>query len=114
MRKFLLAAAFLLLAASAADGQCLLTFQTESLAPFFVDTPGHFQLEAVSGTEPYTFTVHSSTPLPDEFHLTPKGKLIGKPSVEMDQVIIITVTDAAGCQLNQAFNLVVFPEGGPV
>ena len=113
MRKFLLAAAFMLLSASAAHGQCLLTYQTESLAPFFVDTPGHFQIEAVSGTEPYTFNVHSSSTLPDEFHLTNKGKLIGKPSVEMDMVILITVTDAAGCHLTQAFNLVVFPESGP-
>jgi len=114
MRKFLLAAAFLLLSACGADGQCLLTYQTETLEPFFVDTPGQFQIIAVSGTEPYTFTVHSSTPLPDGFRLTSKGKLIGKPNVEMDMVIIITVTDAAGCQLNQAFNLVVFPKSGPV
>jgi hypothetical protein len=113
MRKYLLVAAFLLLATSAAYGQqCLLTYQTETLAPFFVDTPGHFQIEAVSGTEPYTFSVYGNT-LPDDFHLTSKGKLIGKPTVEMDTVVYVTVTDAAGCNLTQAFTLVVFPEGGP-
>ena len=113
MRKVLLAAAFLLLSACGADRPCLLTFQTESLAPFFVNTPGQFQIEAVSGTAPYTFTVHSSTPLPDGFRLTPKGALTGKSSVELDKVIIITVTDDAECQVNQAFNLVVLPKSGP-
>ena len=112
MRKYLLAAAFLFLAASAAHGQCLLTYETETLAPFFVDTPGQFQIVAVSGTEPYTFSVYNNT-LPDDFHLTNKGKLIGKPKVEMDTVVYVTVTDAAGCSLTQAFTLVVFPESGP-
>ncbi|HEY0371242.1 MAG TPA: hypothetical protein VGD79_04540 [Thermoanaerobaculia bacterium] len=113
MRKVLLLAAFLLLATSAAYGQqCLLTTETETLAPFFVNTPGHFQIVAVSGTEPYTFSVYNNT-LPDEFHLTQKGKLIGKPSVEMETVIFVTITDAAGCQLTQAYNLVVLPESGP-
>lgn len=112
MRKFLLVAAFMLLSAAAAHGQCLLTYETETLAPFFVDTPGQFQIVAVSGNEPYKFTVFGD-PLPDGFHLTSKGKLIGKPTVERDEVILITVTDAEGCHLTQAFNLVVFPESGP-
>ena len=84
MRKLLLAAAFVLFAASAAEGQCLLTYQTETLEPFFVDTPGQFQIIAVSGTEPYKFTVFGD-PLPDGFRLTTNGKLIGKPTVERDQ-----------------------------
>lgn len=112
MRKVLGIAAFLLLATSAAQGQCLLTFQSEYIAPFFANTPGQFQLEAVSGTEPYTFTVYGNT-LPEGFHLTPKGKIIGKSSVELDTVVYITVTDAAGCQLTQAFTFTVFPESGP-
>ena len=113
MRKYLLLAAFLLLATSAAYGQqCLLTYQTEVVFPFFVDTPGQFQFEAVSGTEPYRFEVYNNT-LPDEFHLTQKGKLIGKPSAEQEFVLYVTVTDAAGCSLTQAFNVVVYPESGP-
>lgn len=111
MRRLLFAAA-LVLFATFAQGQCLLTFQTETLAPFFVDTPGQFQIEAVSGTEPYRFEVFGDT-LPDGFHLTPKGKLIGLPRTEMDTVLYVTVTDAEGCQLTQAFTLVVFPESGP-
>jgi hypothetical protein len=112
MRKLLLLAAFLLLATTAAHGQCLLTYQTETVFPFFVDTPGQFQFEAVSGTTPYKFEVFGDT-LPDEFHLTQKGKLIAKPSVEQEFVLFVTVTDAAGCNLTQAFNVVVLPESGP-
>ena len=113
MRKYLLLAAFLLLATSAAYGQqCLLTFQTEVVFPFFVDTPGQFQFEAVSGTPPYKFEVFDNT-LPAEFKLTQKGKLIAKPSAETEFVLFVTVTDAAGCHLTQAFNVVVFPESGP-
>src|ERR1044071_7426731 len=112
MRKYLLAAAFLFLAASTAHGQCLLTYETESLPAFFFDTPAHFQTVACSGPQPSPFSVFNN-PLPDGFHLTPKGKLIGKPKVEMDTVVFITVTDDAGCSLTQAFTLVVFPESGP-
>ncbi len=113
MRKYFLLAALLVLAASAAHGeQCLLTFQTEVVFPFFVNTPGQFQFEAVSGTEPYKFSVYNNT-LPAEFKLTQHGKLIAKPSVEQEFVLYVTVTDAAGCTLTQAFNVVVFPESGP-
>ncbi len=112
MRKALLAAAFLLFATSAVYGECLLTFQTEVLAPFFVNTPGNFQIEAVSGTEPYKFEVYNNT-LPEGFVLTPSGRLIGVPREEMDTVLFVTVTDAEGCHLTQAFTLVVFPESGP-
>ena len=113
MRKYLLLAAFLLLATSAAYGQqCLLTYETEAVYPFYVNTPGQFQFIAVSGTQPYTFSIYNNT-LPSDFHLTPKGKLIGKPSAEMETVIYVTVTDAAGCTLTQAYNLVVYPESGP-
>ena len=112
MRKSLLFAALLLLATSAYGEECLLTFQTEVVFPFFVDTPGQFQFEAVSGTPPYKFEVFDDT-LPDEFHLTANGKLIAKPSTEMEFVLFVTVRDAAGCQLTQAFNVVVFPESGP-
>jgi len=113
MRKFLFAAAMLLLVASAAEGQqCLLTYQTEVVFPFFVNTPGQFQFEAVSGTEPYKFEVFGDT-LPEGFVLTPSGKLIAKPDQEMEFVLFVTVTDKAGCHLTQAFNVVVFPESGP-
>ena len=113
MRKVLLAAAMLLLVTSVAEAQqCLLTYQTEVVFPFFVNTPGQFQFEAVSGTPPYKFTVFDNT-LPDPFKLTPSGKLHAKPDVEMEFVLFVTVTDAAGCHLTQAFNVVVFPESGP-
>ena len=112
MRKFLLAAAVMLFVTSVAEGQCLLTFQTEVVEPFFVNTPGNFHFIAVSGTEPYKFEVFDNT-LPDGFKLTPSGRLIGVPRQEMEFVLVVTVTDAAGCHLTQAFNVVVFPESGP-
>lgn len=101
---------FLLLVSSAAYGQCLLTFQTESVGPFFVDQPANFQLEAVSGTEPYKFEITEGT-LPEGLHFTSSGKIVGKPrqATDIPPVIFVRVTDAAGCNLTQAFEINVFP-----
>jgi hypothetical protein len=114
MRKLLFAAAvlFVCFVGANTEAQCLLTFQTEVVEPFFVNTPGNFQFIAVSGTEPYKYEVFGDT-LPEPFKLTTNGKLIAKPEVEMEFVLFVTVTDAAGCHLTQAFNVVVFPESGP-
>jgi hypothetical protein len=101
---------FLLLVSSAAYGQCLLTFQTETVPAFFVDQPGNFQLEAVSGTEPYKFEIVEGT-LPEGLHLTASGRIVGVAREETDipPVVFVRVTDAAGCSLTQAFEINVFP-----
>lgn len=99
----------LLLAPVAADAQCLLTYQTEVIPAFYVDVPGNFQIEGVSGTEPYKFEIFDGT-LPEGLHLTPSGRIVGRPQAEAETVVFITITDAAGCHLTQAFNVVVLPE----
>jgi Putative Ig domain len=102
---------FLLLVSSAAYGQCLLTFQTESAGPFIVGQPANFQFEAVSGTEPYKFEIVEGA-LPEGLHFTGSGKIVGKPreaNADLPPVIFIRVTDAAGCTLTQAFQIAVFP-----
>jgi hypothetical protein len=89
---------------ASAQSDCLLTFQTESLPDFTLGQPVHFQFEGVSGTEPYTFTLVGGT-LPAGLHLNKHGKLTGVPTELTDTVILINLTDAAGCQINQAFTI---------
>jgi hypothetical protein len=108
MRKYLLAAACLLFVTSAASGQCLLTLQTEVLEPGVVGQPYNFQIEAVSGTPPYKFEVYQDM-IPAGYHLTPSGRLIGKSDQELDTTVWVTVTDAAGCHLTQAYTFIVQP-----
>jgi hypothetical protein len=112
MRKYFLLAV-LVLCAAPAFGQCLLTFQTEAIPVFFVGQAAHFQVEGVSGTEPYNFTVHIGEPggqqLPDGLKLHKNGKITGVPQAETENLVYITLADAAGCQLTQAFIVSVFP-----
>ena len=105
MRRIAIAAAIMLFAVSA-WGQCLLTTETEAFPSFFVGQPVNFQIVAVSGTEPYKFSIVEGT-LPEGLHLTPSGKIVGVPRAESDSVVLFNITDAAGCQLNQAYNVVV-------
>ncbi|HEU4886911.1 MAG TPA: putative Ig domain-containing protein [Thermoanaerobaculia bacterium] len=112
MRKYLLLAV-LVLCAAPAFGQCLLTFQTEVIPVFFVGQAAHFQVEGVSGTEPYNFEVNltqpGSQPMPAGLKLHKNGKITGVPQVEGENLVYITLSDAAGCNLTQAFNISVFP-----
>lgn len=91
-----------------ADGQCLLTTETEVIPAFYVNQPGNFQIVAVSGTEPYRFEIFEGT-LPEGLRLTPTGRIVGVPRAEGETVVLITITDAAGCHLTQAYNIVVWP-----
>ncbi len=108
MKKATLVVVLSLIAPLMVYADCLLTYQTEAILPFFVGQPGNFQLEAVSGTEPYHFEIYDGT-LPEGLHLTSSGRIVGVPRQEEETVVFITVTDAAGCHLTQAFNVVVFP-----
>jgi hypothetical protein len=87
---------------ASAQSTCTLTFLTESVPDFPAGHPVHFQFEGVSGTEPYTFTLVAGT-LPAGLHLHKNGKLTGNSSEITDTTVIINLTDAAGCQINQAF-----------
>jgi hypothetical protein len=89
---------------ASAQSTCTLTFQTESLPDFHLGTPVNFTIEGVSGTEPYTFTLAGGT-LPAGLHLNKHGKLTGNPTEVTDTIILINLTDAAGCQINQAFDI---------
>ena|ERR1043166_1564187 len=104
MRKVLLAATIVLLVTSFASGQtsCTLTFLTESVPDFTLGQPVHFDFEVCCGTPPYTFAITSGT-LEAGLVLLPNGKLRGRPIQTGDNTVFITVVDAAGCSLTQAF-----------
>jgi hypothetical protein len=87
---------------ASAQSTCLLTYQTESIPQFTVGTPVQFQIEGVSGTEPYTFTVVDGA-FPAGIHMNKHGKITGNAAEVVDTTVIINLTDAAGCQINQAF-----------
>lgn len=108
MKTVAILAILLLVAPFNVSAQCLLTYQTEAIDAFFVGQPGNFQIEAVSGTKPYKFTIYEGE-LPAGLHLTPTGRIVGVPQAEGETLVYITVTDADGCHLTQAFYVVVVP-----
>jgi hypothetical protein len=87
---------------ASAQSTCTLTFQTESLPNFYLGQPANFTIEGVSGTPPYTFTIVDGA-LPAGLHMNKHGKITGVPTEEADTTILVNLTDAAGCQINQAF-----------
>jgi len=100
----------LLIVASTASAECLLTFQTEGLPFFFVGQHADFQVIAVSGTEPYHFEVNNEFgPLPEGLHLSANGKITGTPREATETTTYIQVTDKEGCRLTQAFIVSVQP-----
>ncbi len=105
MRKYFLLAV-LVLCAAPAFGECLLTFQSEFVPGFFVGQPANFQIEGVSGTEPYTFTVNLTQPgsqeMPEGLTLHKNGRITGVPRTETENLVYFTLTDAAGCSVTQA------------
>lgn len=104
MKKLILSALFLMiLAPVAAYADCsTLTFLTESLPQFTVGQPAHFDIEAIGGTPPYTFTIYSGA-FPNGMHMTAKGKIRGVPTEEADTTVFVTLTDAEGCTITQAY-----------
>lgn len=107
MRKYFVLAVFVL-CAMPAFGQCLLTFQTETISPFPVGQPANFQIEGVSGTEPYEFTVIEGAP-PEGLTIHKNGRITGVPRQEEETLVYITLSDAAGCNITQAMYIVSTP-----
>jgi hypothetical protein len=87
---------------ASAQSSCTLTFLTESLPGFVVGQPANFQIEGVSGTEPYTFALVGGA-FPAGMHMNKHGKILGVPTEVADTTVFISLTDAAGCQITQAF-----------
>lgn len=111
MKRFAFLAVLTLVFAASAFADCsTLTFQTESGPALFVNEPANFQFEAVGGTPPYKFEVlEEYGALPEGLVLTPSGRLVGVPREEsFGTTVIIRLTDAEGCVVNQAFNLQIF------
>jgi opacity protein-like surface antigen len=109
MKKLLVATAFLLLASAAFAQDCstsTITFETEAVAQQFVGVPAHFDFIAVGGNPPYTMTITSGT-LPAGLHLSPNGKLRGKPTQVAEETIFIELRDSEGCGFTQAFPISV-------
>ena len=85
-----------------------LTYQSESIPEATLGVPYDFQLEAVGGTPPYTFTIIDGT-LPAGLHLKKSGRLHGRPREVADSTVLIRLEDAEGCVVNQAFPVRVNP-----
>ncbi len=113
MRKIFLLAVLVLCAAPAFAQSCTVTFQTEAFDAFHVGRPANFQVEGVSGTEPYNFEVNLTQPgsqeMPEGLTLHKNGRITGVPRTETENVVYITLTDATGCHLTQAFIVTVLP-----
>jgi hypothetical protein len=104
MKRFFVLGALLVCFATAAAAQdcSTLTILTESIPQSTVGVPFNFQIEAIGGTGPYHFTAFDGE-LPAGLHLTGSGKIVGKPREVADTTFFVTVTDANGCTLTQAY-----------
>jgi Putative Ig domain len=104
MRKALFLAALLAFFALPALAQdcSTLTILTESIPEATVGEPYNVQIEAIGGTGPYHFTVFDGE-LPEGLHLTGSGRIVGVAKAPADTTIFVTVTDANGCTLTQAY-----------
>ena len=80
-----------------------LTFITESLPGFIVGDAYDYDLQAVGGTQPYTFTLSQGL-LPDGIDLGPTGNISGTATEVGDTTAFIKLADAAGANLTQAFD----------
>lgn len=114
MRKVMIGLV-MVLAASAVCGvaeaqqQCTLTNITESLPPFFVNTPANFQIEVCCGTPPYRFEIIDGA-LPEGLHLNQNGKITGKARAETETTVLILISDAGGCSFGITYPVFVFAE----
>ena len=111
MKKTLLALVVLLSFASVASAQVncsTLGFQNETIPEFTLGQPANFQMTAVGGTAPYTFTIIDGA-LPPNLHMNKNGKISGVPKAVADVTVTIQLRDANGCVVNQAFPVRVNP-----
>ena len=103
MRKTILLALVSLSLAASAFAQCeTLTILDESVPTFQVNEHANFQFNVIGGTAPYTVSIYDGA-LPEGLHLTPRGRIVGKPTEISDTTVFIRLTDAAGCTFVQAF-----------
>jgi hypothetical protein len=91
----------------AGGGRSTLTFLTESLPAFRVGRLRKTRIQAVGGTQPYSFGLSPGSSLPPGFALSYTGILVGKPTHSGDTTIFVKVTDFIGAHLTQAFDLEV-------
>ena len=80
-----------------------LTYITESLPAFTVGAAYDFDLEAVGGTQPYTFVLTQGA-LPDGVSLSSNGKISGTPTQAVGTTAFIKLSDFVGAHLTQAFD----------
>jgi hypothetical protein len=111
MRKWFLLVVLVLCAAPAfAQSSCTVQFQDESVPPFYLGQPANYQFQGLSGTPPYKFEVFDGV-LPEGLTLHKNGKVTGVPREEDSingRIVYVTITDAAGCSLTQAYYFFVF------
>jgi hypothetical protein len=95
-------------------GGSSLLITTFSLPAAQQNTAYTYQLTALGGTPPYTWSVDPSTPLPSGLTLSPTGLLSGTPTGLSNTNPNFTVTDSASHTTSQIFNLIVNPAPGTI
>jgi hypothetical protein len=95
-------------------GGSSLLITTFSLPAAQQNTAYSYQLTALGGTPPYTWSVDPSTPLPSGLTLSPTGVLSGTPTGLSNTNPNFTVTDSASNTISEAFNLIVNPASGTI
>lgn len=108
MKKAFAVAVLLFTLAPYAFGTCYLTYFTENIPDFTLNTPGSFTLDVCCGTTPYTFTITGGT-LPAGLSMSSSGTISGTPTAVADNTVYFTVTDAVGCHVTQAMPVRVNP-----
>src|SRR4051812_1932194 len=86
------------------DDETTLNFLTEDFPEFTQNEPYELWLEVSGGTEPITFEIESGE-FPTGIGLSSEGYVSGVPmNVGEDTTVFITVSDATGAKLTQAFD----------
>ena len=81
---------------------------TDDLPPATIDVPYSFQLQAIGGLPPYTWTLIAGT-LPTGITLSSSGEISGTHDSQTAEPITVRVTDARGDIAERSYLFNVFP-----
>lgn len=77
---------------------------TSSITGFKIGTPYSFQMQAVGGSSPYTWSIVSGS-LPSGLTMSDSGLISGTPTALATDPIVFMVTDSTGCHCSKSVEL---------